>query len=79
MQEITEALLTREIAQLSAELESHRALITALVFKVGKGKRVTISKGEQRQADQAIDIIDVRRLSTGELRFTPTPPQEAPK
>lgn len=76
MNEITESLYTEKLLELDAIVQSQRAQIIALVFKVGKGKNVSISKGEQRQADKAIGAVTPKRLSSGEIRFAVEPPEE---
>lgn len=76
MQEITEHLYAEKVEQLSNTIAAQRALIVALTYVVGKGKRVSISKGQQRQADKAIAELEWRRLSSGEIRINPTPPPE---
>ncbi len=76
MNEITESLYTEKLLELDAIVQSQRAQITALVYKAGKGKNVSISKGEQRQADKAIGTVTPRRMSSGEIRFTVEPPEK---
>lgn len=69
MNQITEQLYAEKVSQLSDQLENHRRIIIALVYELGKGKRVTVSKGNLRQAEQTIESVDARTLSKGELRI----------
>lgn len=71
MEQITERLYAEKVAELSAIIETQRALLVALAWVAGKGKRLSISKGQQRQADAAIADLEWRRLATGEIRITP--------
>lgn len=75
MQELTEQLYAEKVAQLSRTIAEQQAVIVALTWVAGKGKRVAITKGQQRQADKAIAEIEWRRLSTGELRISVIPPE----
>jgi hypothetical protein len=76
MQEITERLLTQRIADLEAAMVSQRAMIIALVFELGGGGQVSISRARQRQADAEVGELEARRLASGVLRFTPYPHEE---
>ena len=72
MGEIATAVLEEKIAELSRRLTERDFVITALTHKVGKGKNVSISKGEIKQANATIESVDWRSLSSGELRVTVT-------
>lgn len=77
MGDIATRVLEQRVAELEAMVLSQRAQIVALLFEAGKGKRVSISKGKQREADKAIGWYEPKRLSSGELRFEVGPPEEA--
>jgi hypothetical protein len=76
MNQITESLYAEKIAEMSSQIETMRRLMVALVYEVGKGKNVSISKGNQKQADQKVGSIEFRQLATGEIRFTVHKPKE---
>ena len=76
MSQITQAVLEEKVAQLSAQVSTLQRLVVVLVYKIAKGKNVSISKGDQKQADQKIGGVDFRQMSSGEIRFTVTPPEK---
>ena len=67
---VAQQVLEEKIVELSNQLRSYQAATMFLVFKVGKGKNVSVSKGERRQAEGTIESVDFREMSSGEVRFT---------
>lgn len=72
MNEVTEAIYSEKVTELSAEIESRNQIIMALVFKISQGKNVTIPRGVIKQAATTIDRVTWRTMSSGELRITVT-------